>query len=324
MSDFTTEFRYLINSGYNLGLDKYPIFDETYRETLNNLIKNHFYFHEIGFESAQRFVFELNNVMREIMPYYNQLYKAELLSYDPFVEYSRELKQVTDNSQNILDKLVEIVNGETITDSLNKTDTISNIDSNSTQNDNSSTNTNVVQNDNNSFEEGSLTNVNGSDSSVSSNDSKSVGSNTPKDLLNIGTIENNVYATTATIDKGDSTVDNSTNNETDFKHSSQSNNNSNVETDNKTESNTSTNDNTETIVDSTVDLDSTITEDKTTTKDNEKTTTNNQEMSTIESGHNSSKTKLIVEFRDSFINIDKMILNDLNLQECFMMVYGSD
>ena len=50
----------------------------------------------------------------------------------------------------------------------------------------------------------------------------------------------------------------------------------------------------------------------------------NENAETIESGHNSSKTKLIVELRDSFINIDQMILNDYNLQECFMMVYGSN
>lgn len=324
MSDFTTEFRYLIDSEYPLGLDKYPIFDENYRETLNNLIKNHFYFHEIGMESAQRFVFELNNVMREIMPYYNQLYNAELLSYDPFIEFSKELNQTTDNTQNVIDKIVEILDGQSITDSLSKTDTLSEIDSSSKQNDLSTIDSNVIQNDNSTLEEDSNTNVNGSDSSISANDSKSVGSNTPKDLLNIGTIEDNVYASIANIDKGSATVDNNSNNATDFTHSTQANNNSNVETSNTSESDTTSTDNSSSVIDSTVDTDTTMTEDKTTTKDGEISTISNEESKTIESGHNSSKTKLIVELRDSFINVDQMILHDYNLQECFMMVYGSD
>jgi hypothetical protein len=59
-----------------MGLKSYPIFDEEYRETLNQKILNRYMFNEIGFETPQRFIFELNTKMSIIMPYYNDLYNA--------------------------------------------------------------------------------------------------------------------------------------------------------------------------------------------------------------------------------------------------------
>ena len=38
MSRYTIELRYLIEGNYDLGLKDYPIFDESYREQLNNKI----------------------------------------------------------------------------------------------------------------------------------------------------------------------------------------------------------------------------------------------------------------------------------------------
>ena len=51
MSRYTIELRYLIEGNYDLGLKDYPIFDESYREQLNNKIIQHYYFREIGFET---------------------------------------------------------------------------------------------------------------------------------------------------------------------------------------------------------------------------------------------------------------------------------
>jgi hypothetical protein len=70
-------------SGFNFGLDTYPIFDENYRATLNKKILDHYNFREIGFETAGMFKFYLNTVMNEIMPYYNKLYNSELLTFNP-------------------------------------------------------------------------------------------------------------------------------------------------------------------------------------------------------------------------------------------------
>ena len=60
MSKYTTELRYLIQSGFDLGLRNYPIFDENYRSKLNEKILNHYYMREIGFETAGLFKRYLN------------------------------------------------------------------------------------------------------------------------------------------------------------------------------------------------------------------------------------------------------------------------
>lgn len=77
MSKYTTTIKNLIKNNFDLGLKDYPIFDENYRSILNNIIINHYYMNEIGFETAQLFKFYLNQKMSEIMPYYNNLYKAQ-------------------------------------------------------------------------------------------------------------------------------------------------------------------------------------------------------------------------------------------------------
>lgn len=83
MAQYTIELRNLVNSGYHLALDKYPIFSEEYRGALNQKIIEHFWFREIGQETADRFNFMLRRKMNEIMPYYNELYKSTLMEFDP-------------------------------------------------------------------------------------------------------------------------------------------------------------------------------------------------------------------------------------------------
>lgn len=83
MSKYTTELRWIVENGYDLQLNEYPIFDENYRQKLNQKIINHYYFREIGFETVGLFRFYLKQTMNEIMPYYNQLYESALLEIDP-------------------------------------------------------------------------------------------------------------------------------------------------------------------------------------------------------------------------------------------------
>ena len=74
--DFTVAYQ-------TLGLDSYPIFDEDYRQTLNDKIIRHFYFREIGQETVARFRWYMDMTMRENMPYFNQLYSSLNLIVDP-------------------------------------------------------------------------------------------------------------------------------------------------------------------------------------------------------------------------------------------------
>ena len=66
-----------------LGLDDYPIFDESYRQQLNDKIIRHYYFQEIGDETVARFRWHLRATMWEQMPYFNQLYQSLNLITDP-------------------------------------------------------------------------------------------------------------------------------------------------------------------------------------------------------------------------------------------------
>lgn len=68
----------------DIGLSHYPIFDENYRAILNGKIVRHYWNVEIGVETPELFKFNLETDMGEFMPYFNQLYKSELLKIDPF------------------------------------------------------------------------------------------------------------------------------------------------------------------------------------------------------------------------------------------------
>lgn len=77
MAKYTITIKSLIDNNFDFKMDSYPIFDENYRETLNNNILYHYYENEIGFETAPLFRFYLNQRLNEIMPKYNELYKIQ-------------------------------------------------------------------------------------------------------------------------------------------------------------------------------------------------------------------------------------------------------
>lgn len=77
MAKYTITIKSLIDNNFDFKMNNYPIFDENYRNTLNNNILYHYYENEIGFETASLFRFYLNQKLNEIMPYYNELYKVQ-------------------------------------------------------------------------------------------------------------------------------------------------------------------------------------------------------------------------------------------------------
>lgn len=98
MSKYTTELRYIIESGYDLqALKSYPIFDESYRQILNQYILNHFWLREIGAETVGEFDLFLTNTMNEIMPYYNGLFRMAMSEIDPLTNY--KYKEVLDKTE---------------------------------------------------------------------------------------------------------------------------------------------------------------------------------------------------------------------------------
>lgn len=106
MSNYTTEVRFICENSAGLskseGVDNvdsildrcwnkifnfdFPIFDENYRQVLCRKILKHYYTREIAHETVGRWKLALNAKLNEIMPYYNQLYKSELLEFNPFYD----------------------------------------------------------------------------------------------------------------------------------------------------------------------------------------------------------------------------------------------
>lgn len=77
MAHYTITIKSLIDNNFDFEMTNYPIFDENYRQTLNNNILYHYYNSEIGFETAPLFRLYLNQKLNEIMPKYNALYTAQ-------------------------------------------------------------------------------------------------------------------------------------------------------------------------------------------------------------------------------------------------------
>lgn len=77
MAHYTITIQTLINNNFDFQLDKYPIFDENYRNTLNQKILNHYFDAEIGFETAPLFRHYLLAKLNEIMPLYNIMYEKQ-------------------------------------------------------------------------------------------------------------------------------------------------------------------------------------------------------------------------------------------------------
>lgn len=106
MSTYTTELRFIceelagldtskdypdVNSIITIARPKifnfnYPIFDENYKSVLEHKILKHYYTREICAETYGLWHLWLDERMNLLMPYYNQLYKSELLEFNPFYD----------------------------------------------------------------------------------------------------------------------------------------------------------------------------------------------------------------------------------------------
>lgn len=150
MSKYTTEVRFICENSAGLseseGADNvdsvlnkcwnkvfnfdFPIFDENYRQVLCRKILKHYYTREIAHETVGRWKLALNAKLNEIMPYYNQLYKSELLEFNPFYDVdltrSREGSGTSNRTSNNTEtnsgtsKNVSSGSGTSNTDTLNR------------------------------------------------------------------------------------------------------------------------------------------------------------------------------------------------------------
>ena len=123
MSKYTTQVRFICETSANLTestgfndiesvLDKswskifsdFPIFDEKYRAELCKKILRHYYTREICCETVGRWKLFLSDKMKNIMPYYNQLYQSELLKIQPLVSVDRSVSHQGQGSDSKITK----------------------------------------------------------------------------------------------------------------------------------------------------------------------------------------------------------------------------
>ena len=94
MGTYTMPLKRVLEFTQDIGLENYPIFDETYREKLNQKIIRHYFLREIGHETIEIFKYQMETKMGEIMPLYNQHYVLSLLAIDPLSTMS--IHSITD------------------------------------------------------------------------------------------------------------------------------------------------------------------------------------------------------------------------------------
>lgn len=309
----------------------FPIFDENYRSILETKILKHYYTREIGLETVGLWKLKLDTKLNEIMPFYNQLYKSELLEFNPLYDTDLERKH------NLTKKETTKLTG-TETSDANKTGNVtsSNTGNVDTTNKNTTTGTSresiltdesgsVTQNGNTHTE---LHNTTGNTSDETATNTKTQYdkyADTPQGSLQ--NVINDTYLTNARMvtdtdtKTGKVTVtgnDDSTGTTT-----------SDTTTDTNNSSDTTKQGNTSEDTNGTQNVKSTDTGNVNSTdveKRNASQTTD-KELSSLDDyieyvkGKNggASFSALLKEFRETFLNIDMMIIWEL--EELFMMLW---
>lgn len=289
MASFTMTLRDLVKNyetQWNQVVSQYPIFDESYRETLNNRIFKTLKWYEIGYETPELFLDRLEAWLDLNMQDYNFLYESNLIKIEPLLRIqlleSFRGNKTTDNTTNktvssnettTLENETNTTNSNTsntTTTDLGKTDTTTS----TTEETTSTTNQNQFNSD---FPQGSLT--------------------TPSDT--------NYYSTGSKTDSNDST------------NVKQSGTNGTVSQNTTTQENESTGTGNSTVnqsgtMNSSLDDDTTFNGTENNTHTLEKTGLSDR-----------TDSSMLMEYRQTFINIDRQLIEALK-SELFILIYNVD
>lgn len=294
MSKYTTEVRFICEQASGLTESKgytdidtiitnaipkifnftFPIFDENYRTVLEKKILKHFYTREIGEETVGLWKLRLDTKLNEIMPYYNKLYRSELLEFNPLytANLTRTKKTDYDSNRNENENIRD-------TSSSNRTTT-----NNGTVN-NTTSNNGEVDTTNNSK-------TTGTGSGTSNNTSTDLYSDTPQGALS--GVESNTYLTNArkVTDNGNTSSNTSnTNSSTGKVESSENGTNNTTTSDNGTDNSTGTYGR---------------------IRGNTDALTSTEDYLECVSGYEGVvPSDLLLKYRDTFLNIDMMVIEEL-------------
>ena len=344
MSKYTTEVRFICETAAGLDTSEgylsvnqivkaalpsvfdfdFPIFDESYRPLLETKILKHFYTREIGLETVGLWKLKLDTKLNEIMPFYNQLYKSELIEFNPMydVDLTRDHK---------LNRTEEMKQTGTETADATKNGTVDTMKTGNIDTTESGTREGTNRESIDTNEYGDVTQSNTSDTELhntTGNTSEETATNTkthydkysdtPQGSLQ--NVQNDTYLTNAR-------MINDTDNKT-GKVTVTGNDDSIGKT--TSDSNTETNSTTETTKNGSMSEDTTGTQNvkstdtgKVTSLDTENrnaTQTANKDVNSIDDylehvkGKNGgvSYSTMLKEFRDTFLNIDMQVINELN------------
>ena len=120
MSKYTTEVRFICeemarlnfskgcndvdeiikNSWNKIFTTKTEFFEENYRQILCSKILKHYYLREICSETVGIWKLWMNERLENIMPYYNQMYKSQMLEFDPFHDVDLTRTHVGEEQKN--------------------------------------------------------------------------------------------------------------------------------------------------------------------------------------------------------------------------------
>lgn len=320
MSKYTTELRFILEdaAGYDSSqgyetipdiIEKarpkifdfdFPIFDENYRVPLETKILKHFYTREIGAETVALWKFWLDTRMNEIMPFYNQLYNSELIKFNPLydtditTDHTNDFSSQTDGESNgeILRKGSGTKDrNEKETTDIDKTGKESNLQDTTDTSSGTETGTGTSST---------------TSSAENQTDAWKYYSDTPQGGIN--GLESLTYLTNATHDTGKSTDSTQSDTET---------------TDSRTKSDTktgkitgseNTEENTDIVRELTAHEGSEDTETTTSKDTNTGTVKNLEQYLEHITGKRSglSYSKMLMEFRETFLNIDMDIIHALD------------
>lgn len=291
MSKYTTEVRYICETlaGLNESVGyadveqviknclpkvfdfNFPIFDESYRSVLETKILRHYYTREIGLETVGLWKLKLSTKLNEIMPYYNKLYKSELIEFNPLydVDLTRERKIEGKGTK-------DTENGENRSGS-NNTETTQNNDSTVTETGDNKGTTNGT--------------ANGTQNQNTNGNGTNMYSDTPQGTIT--DLQAGRYLTNATIDSATNTFAGASSDTT--TQTTENTNNSSVDSSGSVDGTTES------------DFNSKMDGFSNTTLSN----TEDYLERVIGSNGGESFSKRINDYRTTFINIDMMVINDL-------------
>lgn len=293
----------------------FPIWDEDYRELLCRKILKHYYMREICCETVGLWKLFLDRKLNEIMPYYNELYKSTVLEFNPLYDVDLTTTTKGERVNDGLDKVTEAYS-DTVEDNGEHTKN-RDLTDNKTVDLTETVNTENVLERNTQVRTVTDGTVTGTGTTVIDGSKWDKFSDTPQGALT--GVENGEYLTTARENTDNTTTTVNSSDDTDTTVT-QNNTGTDTTTAEGTTKNTGT-DNTKIIDEISGTNKNTRTVGHEGNSENEKKNTTTEDFLQTIVGVNGGKSysRRVLEYRETFINIDMMIIKELG--NLFMQIW---